>query len=37
MEAAAFKTAALQWALEHAARTPRTARQFADEMAAKQK
>jgi predicted AAA+ superfamily ATPase len=32
-----MKTAALQWALEHSARTPRTARQFTDELAAKQK
>ncbi|SHH91924.1 hypothetical protein SAMN02745823_01431 [Sporobacter termitidis DSM 10068] len=36
MDDAALHRAALQWAIEHGARTPRTARQFADDLAAKQ-
>jgi len=35
MDGGTLRQAALQWALEHGARTPRTARQFADDLAAK--
>lgn len=35
MDSGILRQAALQWALEHGARTPRTARQFADDLAAK--
>jgi predicted AAA+ superfamily ATPase len=34
-EPEALKRAALQWEIEHGGRSPRTARQFADELAAK--